>query len=80
MEETTCGPREYIISSEHSVVELSFPAHGGLYSPNLNCEWLITGPDSDIIDIRFEKFDIQESDDQGLCALDYLEITDEDVI
>lgn len=79
MEETVCGQRQYNIDDQHAIVELSVPSHGSLYSPNMNCEWLITAPELTIIELKFEKFDLQNGDDKGSCANDYLEIADADV-
>lgn len=79
IEETVCGPRKYTIDDQHSIVEFSIPIHGVNYSSNMNCEWLITTSDFSIVELKFEKFDLQSGDDKGTCAKDYLEITDEDV-
>lgn len=80
MVESVCGQREFSIDENHALVEFSIPLHGnGLYSPNMNCEWIISVPEYNIIDIKFENLDLQGPDDKGMCPFDYLEIADEDV-
>lgn len=80
MVESICGRREYTIDETHALVEFSVPLHGnGYYSPNMNCEWIISVQEYNIIDIKFETLDLQGSDDKGMCSSDYLEIADEDV-
>lgn len=80
MEESTCGQSEYIIDTTHPVVELAMPLSGNSYSPNMHCQWRIAVPNFNIVEIKFEKLDIQDDDEKGLCSHDFLEISDEEVI
>lgn len=73
---TACGPSEHNIDEQHPIVELSLPVSGNSYNPNMNCQWRIAVPNFNIVEIKFEKFDIQ---DDELCSHDYLEILNDDV-
>ena len=54
--------------------QISTPKFGSMnYSANFNWEWYLLAPEGHQIQIKFESFELKQSDD---CQNDYLEITE----
>lgn len=78
MIESPCGVQDLKLNETRRSVEIVSPMIGDHYMADLNCLWTITVDEEDIIDVRFDRFDL-EGDLQNQCTADYLEITDEEV-
>lgn len=78
MVETPCGASTHYLNDSVNSVTIESPMNGNKYIPNANCIWKISADLERLIEIKFEKFDL-ESDPSNKCTLDYLEITDDEV-
>lgn len=76
MIESPCGPSTHNLNETFSSITIESPMNGNLYRPNINCLWKFSTDDDKIIEILFEKFDLEE-DPQNKCTNDFLEIDDE---
>lgn len=74
MKSSICGKLYYNITL--NPIELQSPMENNSYLPNLNCIWTIETQSDKIVEIIFEKFDIQDIDDSNMCTSDYLEFTE----
>lgn len=79
MMESPCGSSMHYLNDSVSSVTIESPMNGNQYLPNVNCRWKIAADFEKLIEIKFDKFDL-ESDPENKCSLDYLEITDDEVI
>lgn len=76
MKPSICGKRYYNTSTSEIILEPP-KDNQGKYLPNLNCLWTVEATStSNLLEIEFEQFDIQDEDDSGICSSDYLEITE----
>lgn len=73
-----CGAQRYELKENHTKVEIVSPMNGNSYMADMNCMWTFSADMEKLIDIKFERFDLEE-DPQNKCTADYLEIKDEDV-
>lgn len=73
-----CGPDTYHLNRNSSSVTIHSPMSGGVYMPNANCKWQISTDEDEIIEIIFDKFDLEE-DPNNKCTADFLEITEDHV-
>lgn len=71
-----CGQRKRKIVDSNSLIEIESPNDGTTYLPNINCVWEIDTQDNHVVDVKFERFDLQGPDSDGQCSADYLEIRD----
>lgn len=78
MIKSPCGVQDLKLNESRRSVEIVPPMDGDHYMADANCLWTITVDEEDIIDVRFDRFDL-EGDPQNQCAADYLEIRDEGV-
>ena len=46
------------------------------YPPNLNCDWLITVPEENTLELSFDRFELDREGATGACKGDYVDITD----
>lgn len=76
MVSSICGEMKGNITDSNLIFVIESPSDGGLYLPNLNCLWELYAPNQHIIDIKFERFDLQGANDDNQCTADYLEIRD----
>lgn len=79
MEAAECGKTFIRLNStipEHTV---TWPIGSSTYRPNSQCDWIIEVPDSEQVDVHFEKFDLEDGDSSGQCSSDVLKLTDDDV-
>lgn len=74
-----CGLTAYHLNNSLTSVTITSPMNGNHYQPNMNCIWQISADNDKLIEIKFEQFDVQSSPDNK-CSLDFLEISDEEVI
>lgn len=74
-----CGLNAYHFNSSFSSVTIEPPMNGNHYQPNMNCIWKISADSDKLIEIKFEKFDL-EVDPEHMCSYDFLEISDDEVI
>lgn len=79
MEAAECGQAVIHLNSTTPEHSLTWPIASSTYRPNSQCDWIIEVPDTEQIDIHFEKFDLEDADSGGQCSLDYLKLTDDDV-
>lgn len=79
MEAAECGQTVIHLNSTTPEHSLTWPIASSTYRPNSQCDWIIEVPDTEQIDIHFEKFDLEDADSGGQCSLDYLKLTDDDV-
>lgn len=75
MIESPCGRDVYNINSTSSVT-IQSPMNGDRYKANINCLWILKADDGKMIDLKFERFNLQ-NDPANKCMEDYLEISDE---
>lgn len=78
MIESPCGVQDLKLNESRRSAEIVSPMMGDHYMADVNCLWTITVDAENIIDVRFDRFDL-EGDSQNQCAADYLEITDDAV-
>ncbi|GFT65189.1 cubilin, partial [Nephila pilipes] len=64
----SCGSH---ISGTNGTVQ--FPETGTTYDHRMSCAWVITVPNSKVINITFDHFDLE---DGGNCEFDFLQIND----
>lgn len=69
---SACGHSSYVVSKEHFTF-LESPNDNSKYLNSINCNWKVKSEYSTEIEIEFEKFKLQDVDEEGKC-LDYLEI------
>lgn len=79
MEPAECGITFIRLNSTFPEHTFSWPMSSSNYGPNTKCDWTIEVPDTEQVDIHFEKFDLQAADSGGKCSFDYLQVTDADV-
>lgn len=72
-----CGQINYYLNDTTSMITIEPPMFGQYYKSNMRCIWQIECEPDKLIDIKFDKFDLE--DDQNKCANDYLEISDDGV-
>lgn len=73
---SACGQHMLEINATNSAVQIEIPNSGDKYLPNMNCLWEIKTQDDKVIDIKFDKFDLEES----VPCVDFIEISDDEVI
>lgn len=78
MIQSPCGQNNYHLNSTSQSITVQIPTDGHLYKPNTNCLWTFSTEQGKLIDIKFEKFDLEE-DPKNKCTADFLEIADEEV-
>lgn len=78
MVESVCGEQEFTLNDTRPSVEISMPRNGDRYAADTNCLWTFKTGQDKLIEIRFDRFDLENGDDNQ-CNKDYLEITDEEV-
>lgn len=74
-----CGESKRKVSNMNTIIEIESPNDGRTYLPNLNCAWEIEPQnfeDLRLIDVKFERFDLQGPNSDNQCTADYLEIRD----
>lgn len=76
MIESPCGVQNITLNESKRSIEIVSPMIGDHYMADINCLWTINVDEEDIIDVKFDRFDL-EGDTQNKCEADYLEITDE---
>lgn len=62
-------------------VTIQSPMDGDFYKANINCLWQLKAEEGKLIDVKFDKFELQGNEDHSdnKCMKDYLEISDEQV-
>ena len=61
-----CGGR--ILSTTGSIVSIGWPAN---YLNNLDCNWTLATPSGTQVELQFELFELEESEN---CVADFLEV------
>lgn len=81
MTQSPCGKNLYTFNDTITSFAITSPMNGDTYMPNLNCAWKFKAIDDKVIQIKFEKFELEgtENDENSKCSLDYLEIHDDEV-
>lgn len=81
MIQSPCGKNLYSFNETITSFTITSPMNGDTYMPNVNCAWKFKTVDDKIIQIKFEKFDLEgmENDENAKCDSDYLEIHDDEV-
>lgn len=79
MQESACGPMPYFNFTEHKNESVTFVSPRvsssiSKYPPNTRCLWIIEAPERQNVEIIFNKFDIEDSDN---CKNDSLRIEDD---
>uniref|UniRef100_A0A182M8Q1 Cubilin n=1 Tax=Anopheles culicifacies TaxID=139723 RepID=A0A182M8Q1_9DIPT len=71
MQVRTCGGIRYQINGT-----LRYPEFNGTYNHNARCAWLIKTNDTQVLDITFTQFNLENPVDSGECKYDWLQIHD----
>lgn len=71
-----CGETKRKFTDANTIIEIESPNYSGMYLPNMNCVWEIEPQDQRLLDVKFERFDLQGPDDDKQCSADYLKIKD----
>lgn len=71
-----CGETKRKFTDSNTIIEIESPNHGSTYPPNMNCVWEIEPLEQRLLDVKFERFDLQGPDEDKECTADYLEIRD----
>uniref|UniRef100_A0A182Y0Z6 Cubilin n=1 Tax=Anopheles stephensi TaxID=30069 RepID=A0A182Y0Z6_ANOST len=67
----TCGGIRYQLNGT-----LRYPEFNGTYNHNARCAWLIKTNDTQVLDVTFTQFDLENPVSTGECKYDWLQIHD----
>lgn len=74
--QSPCGETNRKFTDSNTIIEIESPNYSRMYLPNMNCVWEIEPIDQRLLDVKFERFDLQGPDDDKQCTADFLEIRD----